>query len=86
MCIVLSHCRLMMITSHTENSLDIFNFPRVVVSQVKHTSTSGKDLLLYFMTVNILIYFNIRTVCVMLVQAHTGMSLCVQVIVGLLYV
>lgn len=44
-----------MITSHTENSLDIFNFSWVAVSQVKHTCTTGKDLLLYFMTVYIVI-------------------------------
>ncbi len=33
-----------MITSHTENSLDIFNFSWVVVSQVKH-STVEKDFI-----------------------------------------
>lgn len=32
MCIVLSHCKVMVITSHTVNSLDIFNFSWVGVS------------------------------------------------------
>lgn len=45
-----------MITSHTEGSLDIFNFSWDVVSQVKHTRTTGKDFLLCFVTVYILIF------------------------------
>lgn len=57
----------MVITSHTENCLDIFNFSRLVVSQVKHTNATGNDLLLYVMTVYILI-------SVYMCKCHVGAS------------
>lgn len=68
--IVLSHRGAMMIASPAESRPDVFNFSWVVCSQVKLTSTTWKDLCLYWLYTFSYLSTCLHALCIVGTRAH----------------